>query len=125
MTGVPHSYTAEVSNVAEQLRIWSESGSRPDEWLLREWAQRLKVVSDGLDGPNELQPWTAEAKARLDVALFGKSNHPLAWIRADGLLIGTKEEADKTVGYKVYPLYAKPGKGAFPDDRDFEDAGPR
>lgn len=52
--------------------------------------------------------WTEEDKARLDLALFGKTDKPLAWVRADGVLIRTKEEADKTEGYRVYPLFAHP-----------------
>lgn len=64
--------------------------------------------------PQKTEPWTDEAKARLNLALFGKADEPLAWIRADGLLIGSKEEAKQQPGYKVYPLYALPtGQAPF------------
>lgn len=42
---------SEVSKVAEQLQIWADSGSRPDEWLLKEWAQRLRIVSAPSETP--------------------------------------------------------------------------
>lgn len=58
--------------------------------------------------PGEYTDWTEEDKARLDLALLGHSNKPVAWVRADGLLIGSKEEADKEKGYAIYPLYGHP-----------------
>lgn len=65
-------------------------------------------------------PWTDEDKARLQLALFGVSDEPLAWIRGDGVLVATKDGADKVKGVTVYPLYAHPtGRGVFgPDAKD-------
>lgn len=54
--------------------------------------------------------WTEEAKARLNLALFGKSDKPLAWVQADGKLLYCREDA--APGQTVYALHAAPtGKG--------------
>jgi hypothetical protein len=56
---------------------------------------------------SEQAVWTEEDKARLDVALFGESDNPVAWIRADGELFKTLAEATAETGYLAYPLFGK------------------
>ena len=35
---------SDVLKVAEQIQKWADDGGRPDEWLLKEWAARLRLV---------------------------------------------------------------------------------
>ena len=49
-TNGQHGPNSEVSKVAYQLQIWADSGERPDEWLLKEWAARLRQSATGGQG---------------------------------------------------------------------------
>ena len=70
----------------------------------------------------EFEPWTEEAKARLNVALGFDAGHPLAWISADGALFNTLESAKQSRPHsKIYPLghYVQPS--AAPSITSFQE----